>query len=358
MRVFAAHSFDLHSLVILLARGARILGACWFVCALISLVSFAPVASADEMDPGVKRTASIGFYVYNIRDLDLHSQRFGADMYMWMRYRGPESKTLENLEFVNGRIETMEEQERARLGGENYVCWRVTGTFLARIQLTNYPFDKQRLELILEHPRWEADQLSFVHDEVSYRRSPSPEERWGIKNGIFVSDFRVVGTERRTERYAYESDFGKVEGTMLGSTYSRLVLSIRLQRIFWPYFQKILLPFLVLLGMAYLVFWLPPQEIVTSSLLSMAALVSSVIFELSVSQTLPDAGYLIVSDRFFLTTLGMIVATLIHSVVTFNLARNGREEAAYRLEIAARVAFPIVYAAAIGFLLLSATQGE
>src|SRR5436190_13054832 len=98
-----------------------------FLVTLVSAQVMAPAsARADDVAPATRRTASIGFYVYNVRDLDLRSQRFGVDMYMWMRYRGQESKTLERVEFVNGRVETMEEQERARMGGENYVCWRVS----------------------------------------------------------------------------------------------------------------------------------------------------------------------------------------------------------------------------------------
>jgi hypothetical protein len=315
------------------------------------------VVIGQELPGREKRTVTMGFYVFNIRDLNLREQHFTADFYCWIRYSGPRDEDLERIEFANGRTILREESERSVGPNENYFCWRYAAIFQTRFNLQNYPFDTQRLEIMVEHPAQEADQLVYVHDEASYKRSPSPSDRWGIKNGLSVADFTVMRTELKSDRYAYETDFGHVETATIGSNYSRLILSVKVKRNFEQYFYKLVVPFLVIVAVAYLAFWLPPQEILTSSVLAMIALLTGVAFQLTVSQNLPDTGYLVVADKFFLATLLLIFGTLVHSIGTYNLAREGREDAAYKADVAARVVFPIVYAAVFAFLLWRALGG-
>jgi hypothetical protein len=315
-------------------------------------------AVAEEMPGREKRSLTMGFYVFNIRDLNLREQHFTADFYCWLRYPGPQNKDLERIEFANGRVLSIDESERSSGTTENYVCWRIAAIFQTRFSLQNYPFDTQRLEVMVEHPAFEADQLVYLHDEASYKRSPSPVDRWGIKNGLNVPDFTVIRTELKTDRYAYETDFGHVETATIGSSYSRLILAIKVRRNFQPYFYKLVVPFLVIVAVAYLAFFLPPQEILTSAVLAMVALLTGVAFQLTISQNLPDTGYLVVADKFFLASLLLIFATLVHSLATYNLAREGREDVAYKADVAARVVFPIVYGSVFAFLLWRALAVE
>ncbi len=333
-------------------------GFAFFLVLALVLGTFASPAPALAQGRD-QRTAAIGFYVFNVRDVDLKTQRFAADFYAWMRYHGEADKDLERFEFANGRVDSITELERATLKtGEQYVCWRVAATFQVRYTLRQFPFDFQRLEILVEHPAYEYDQLLFQHDEPSYKRSPAPKERWGIKTALSIPDFKVVGTELKAERYSYETDFGHVETASVGSNYSRLGLVIKIERIPWPYLYKFMIPFLVILGVAYLAFWVPPQEVVASSLLAVVSLLSSVAFHLTVARDMPDTGYLMVSDKFFIATIFIIFGILIQSIATYNLSRAGRDEAAYKLDVVGRVAFPIIYGAAFTFLLLSAMQAD
>ena len=241
------------------------------VSGILALAAPTPV-QADDAPPRTQRTATVGFYVYSIRDLDLIAQRFTAEFYCWLRYRGEEDKDIERVEFANGHVLTSVEQERSVDGAERYVCWRMVGIFQMRVALEKFPFDAHRLEFMVEHPALEIDQLAYVHDEASYKRSPAPQERWGIKNGLTVPDFDVLGTELKAERFAYETDFGRVEGQSIGSTYSRLVLTVKVVRNARPYVLKFLLPLLAILAMAYFAFWVPAHELVASVALPMLAL--------------------------------------------------------------------------------------
>ena len=53
---------------------------------------------------------------------------------------------------MNGKPDSQQEIERKVVGEENYVCWRIGGTFHFEAKLQSYPFDTQGLDIVLEHP--------------------------------------------------------------------------------------------------------------------------------------------------------------------------------------------------------------
>jgi hypothetical protein len=120
--------------------------------------SAAPDAAAAAGPPPLPVT--IGFHVNDVRGVEMRAQQFLADFYLWMRYPIPEgatgaaeaeerAKEIEKLDFVNGTILSREELDRKRVGAEQYVCWRVVGEFHFAARLEDYPFDTQRLEILV-----------------------------------------------------------------------------------------------------------------------------------------------------------------------------------------------------------------
>ncbi len=297
--------------------------------------------------PAELRKVRVGFYIYNVSDLDIKERRFSLDFYIWIRFPG-EGAEYEKLDFVNGKIDHIEEQDRRVEGGHTYVSWRVAATFHQNFRLEDYPFDRQHLTVILEHPYLENYELLYEHDIESYERSLAPRDRWGIWNGLTIPEWKVIGTRLGTSEYLYETDFGWFTGPgqLIGSKYSRLTLSIDIERISLPYFFKIILPLALVLAIAYLAFFIPPSELGAAVAVALFSLLATVVLYTTVSSNLPEAGYLVASDKFFIATIGMIFLNLVQSVWTYNLARRGRDEDAFRIEIACRIIFPIVYAAA------------
>lgn len=316
----------------------------------------APARAAQGGTPEGQRKVKVGFYVDNIRDLDLRARRFVLDFYVWIRFPGvgKEYEDFEKLEFVNGKIERLEEQDRRDDGGNTYVCWRAEASFHQNFTVRDYPFDVQQLEIILEHPFLETRELVYAHDIESYENSLAPKNRWGIRNGLSLPEWKVLGTSLDVKDYVYETDFGfsDAPGQMVGSKYSRLTLAIKLERISAPYFFKIILPLALILFIAYLAFFIPPSELMSATGVALFSLLATVVFYTTVTSNLPEVGYLVASDKFFIATIALIFLNLVQSVATYNLARRGRDEIAFRIEVACRVIFPIVYAAAFASIFL------
>ena len=312
----------------------------------------------DEPGEHAAEPVTLGFHVYDIRDLDLKNGTFFVDFYFWMRHakqKDPEhAKEIEKIEFMNGKVDTLDESERKDVGAETYICWRGQGTFHFYPSLRNYPFDRQRLEIQVEHPLLELSDVVYQDDVESYKRSGEPSERWGLKEGIFIPEYSIVRADRRSAASEYKTDFGDPAREQPRSVYSRFVISVTVARNFGPYFFKIILPLVIILGMAYLVFFLPPKEIQTASGLAITALLSCIAFDVTVSQSLPEVGYLVVSDKFFIVTYFLIFLNLMQSIATYVMFDNGSVERAAFWERLCRYVFPLLYAAAFAYLLIEA----
>ena len=85
----------------------------------------------------------------------------------------------------------------------------------------------------------------------------------------------------------------------------------------------------------------------------MTSLLTCVAMNLTVSSNLPEVGYLVASDKFFICTYGLIFVTLAETVWTFALASDGRLDYANRVERWFRWGFPI--AALCAFAVLGAS---
>ncbi len=324
--------------------------------------SAAPAPPADD-DPNIlpeQITATIGFHIIAIRDVDLHAGTFYADFYYWMVRKkvgnADKDKLVESVEFMNGQVSgNTDPIEQKDVGADlHYACWHAWGTFHFSPDLHYYPFDQQNLEIQVENTDLEREYLVYADDLPSYQRSAAPQRLWGLKDDVSIYQYEIARVERGETTSTYHTDFGDPKAEKAKSDYSRFTVRIVISRTFLPYFYKIMLPLLVILGVAYLVFWLPPREIGTASTLAITALLSCIAFQISVAQSLPDVGYLITSDKFFIMTYMLIFLALVQSLWTYRLFEHGQEEAAHRWDARGRWMYPALYLLAMGYLFADA----
>jgi hypothetical protein len=67
-----------------------------FLVFVASLIGFLPTAHSDN-----SKIVKVGVYVNQIRDVDLKSQTFSADLYVWFKWTNPALSPDETFEFMN-----------------------------------------------------------------------------------------------------------------------------------------------------------------------------------------------------------------------------------------------------------------
>lgn len=310
--------------------------------------------SAAHSEQAAPLEAIIGTYLSEVTAVNLKSQIFEADFYLWMRYPTPENRedvsAIEAIEFVNSSDASRTLQERKVIGDETYVVWRVHGPFHWDADYHLYPFDRQTLPIRIEHTMLEESSLVFVDDTASYSLTGGSPQRSGVSDVLRVPDFDFIALNRRVSVKEYATNFGDTSVPYRKSSYSRYEVDLVLQRVFVPYLLKILTPLTIILILSYLVFFIPAESLDVASALTVTSLLACIAFEWSVSGALPNIGYIVMSDRIFHLCYVLIMLAMAQTVYTFALERNGRLKLADRLETIGRFAFPAVFVAGVSLI--------
>jgi hypothetical protein len=312
-----------------------------------------PVAAASGVR-GPKRRMRIGFYVNAVRGVDWTAENFLVDFYWWIRYPKPaseeERKLAEALEFVNGdlgataEILQQEVQERKTVAGpdgdEEYVAFRSVGRFYFDADFRRYPFDRQKLPIVIEHEVLTIEELELVDDEDSYRRAAGPEERWGLAPTLRVPALEIERATRAFTTQEYRTNFGDPTNRDAATSFARVTFTIEAARNYSAYLIKILIPLLIILVLAYLVFFVPARDLDVAVGLTVTSILACIAFQLTVADDLPSIGYIVTSDRIFHLCYFLIMTAMAETVYTHNLEKRGRERAAATIEQWARVLYP------------------
>jgi hypothetical protein len=312
-----------------------------------------PVAAASGVR-GPKRQMRIGFYVNAVRGVDWTAENFLVDFYWWIRYPKPASeddrKLAEALEFVNGNLgaaaEVLEQevQERKTIpgpnGDEEYVAFRSVGRFYFDADFRKYPFDRQKLPIVIEHEVLTVEELELVDDEDSYRQAAGPQERWGLAPSLRVPDLEIERATRAFTTQEYRTNFGDPTNRDAATSFARVTFTIETARNYGAYLIKILIPLLIILVLAYLVFFVPARDLDVAVGLTVTSVLACIAFQLTVADDLPSIGYIVTSDRIFHLCYFLIMTAMAETVYTHNLEKRGRARAAATIEHWARLLYP------------------
>ena len=97
---------------------------------------------------------------------------------------------------------------------------------------------------------------------------------------------------------------------------------------FWATALKALLPILLVVATASLIFQIPPGLIEARIGLGITALLTLVAMQWSALSQLPDGGYLVMLDVLYILSFIFVLTTLIQSLMTSWRARSGDEPGA------------------------------
>ncbi|MDB4988161.1 MAG: hypothetical protein JWN04_3339 [Myxococcaceae bacterium] len=296
----------------------------------------------------------VGFYVNALREVDAHAQTFRADLFYWLRYkrRGQAliDEELEEIRFVNGDVESQELEERKALDEYNYVMFRVRAQFHFHANYRRYPFDVQELPIEVQHGFLRADQFHITPDGASYQRSERPASLRGLGEGIDLMEMHVTHVRHEATTRTYRTDFGDREDPVGSTTVSAYRMVIVASRDVWPFLIKIVIPLLIIQILAYLVFFVAADRIDVAVGLTVTSLLASIAFQISLSDSLPDIGYLTTADRIFHLSYFLIMSAMGQMVYAYNLFMADELGRARKVDVVGRILYPAVFFAGVALI--------
>ncbi|MEM4331040.1 MAG: hypothetical protein QW273_03475 [Candidatus Pacearchaeota archaeon] len=289
-----------------------------FFLLLIFFCSLAFVSSQNETDKEVK----VGIYILNLGKFDISSGSFTADFYL--------SFKCDNLcpnidfEFINGRAVTIDKI----IDKPNEKFYRIQANLVSPIDLRNFPFDKQKMEIIIEDKRSTKETLVFV---------PNLEES-GFDESIFFTGWKIEDWKAYTREHDYD---------IYNESYSQFIFEIPITRIKINSVFKTILPITFIMIVMLSSFVLDPDKITTRLSMVGSALVASVMFHVSLANQLPPVSYLTFIDKFMILSYFVILLSFLFNVTLLELYERKKEEKVKRLhritEFTVFIIVPLLY---------------
>jgi len=130
--------------------------------------------------------AYVGIYLNNIYDLDIVSNSFHADFYIWVKWKG-KINPMKHLELTN----SIEKWSQTRVlnekrpiitkDGFKYQSARLEGRFLHHFNLKKFPLDSHDIIISIENSKYPISKLVYLADSKYIRR----REDFGIAGWRF-----------------------------------------------------------------------------------------------------------------------------------------------------------------------------
>lgn len=301
---------------------------------------------AAPVTPG-KDEVLVGAYIENIQAVDPSTNSFLADFYVWYRWKNPDFHPKKSVEIMNWyeawqMMELGHQQKpRSQPDGSYYYAQRYTGAFNSPLSLVKFPFGVQRLDIVLEDFDFETAQMRFIPDTKSTAIDPT----------ITLPGYDIGKPTISIKDFSYPTDFGDLDTTST-EVYSRATISTPVSNPGLTNVIKYLLPILLIVGAASLVFYLPPDAIEGRIALGITALLTLVAMQWSATEGLPTVAYLTMLDVLYLLGIMSILASLILGIRGSWIARESGEATAIHSDNRMLFVFLGVFAAAFAAVLV------
>ncbi len=279
-------------------------------------------SEASTWEGGTSRCL-VGVYLLSLHDFSFSDNTFDATFWLWIICPTTFTQPMDTLEFVNAVEANCAIGRKQDVPNAVYRPTKVSGTFEHHWDLTDFPFDRQTIEIVIEDSEFTIEKLVYVPDDAQSGYHP------GTTTGTWrIDDFGISA-----DAYTYDTTFGDpswVQGER-SSDYSRLEITVTLERNAYTGFFK-------LTSVVYIAFLLSLVSFLirvdtTTDLGTRLALVSGALFAAAInmqvaSNTLGNDAKLSLVDNIHLTAFAAIFFAAAVAIASRLLQDTGRSRAA------------------------------
>jgi len=315
---------------------------------LLTLVPLWPALSSSQMAPMPQRfaqeprTCLLGVYVQDLRDFKFADNSLFASLRLWSVC--PDQKTpLADLTVLNanelsmGEIHQQQLQNRSDYFREDgQVFWStrtVEGSFYHRWSAKNFPFDRHLIRF--EFEVLEADSHSFVLTPDYLHSGFDPE----LNQGDWLArSFQISESPQR-----YPTNFGRPDrGRGTGGTYSRIRVSLTLQRARLTSFLKLctgVYAAVVIAGVAFMMDMREPDIVSGRTGLLVGCLFAAIVNMQQAEATLGMSEDVTLTDSIHILSILYILVASLLAIVTYLRCEAGDEDRARHID--RRICLPV-----------------
>jgi hypothetical protein len=249
-----------------------------------------PLANPTMGGPAIVK---VGFVISEIRAYQITDGSFSADFFMSFTSDKPMPKL--HPVFTNGH----ETECQTVIEVETFRFYRCSGSFTSIVDLRDYPFDTQKLDINVEDAVYGVDTVVFVADPA----------RTSLDASFRLSGYGVASVGAQAFKHQYPSRFDRDDLYV-----SRYKFTLGLDRFAQSAAFSVYVPAFIIVLISLIGLWCPPDELEVRSNAGAPMLAAAVLFHYSLIQSLPATGYLTHADKLM---LGVYVSLLVNMGTTW-----------------------------------------
>ncbi|MBC7383047.1 MAG: hypothetical protein H7296_08645 [Bacteroidia bacterium] len=302
----------------------------YFFILLILNSFFSQKAFAQDETPD---TVYTGIYITSIHDIDFKQKEYTVSFWLWLKYKNMDFDFVQNLEVPHAKTVIKSFSTVDTSDNQVYLLMKLQCVMKDSWEISNFPFDRQKLGLSIENSQYDSKALVFAADTLGKYFDP----RFTL-NGWTIDTFKVS-----TKIKAYETAFGDVGLSKPHSEYASYDVNMGLQRdamgLFWKMFIGMYLAFFI----AYVCFFIHADSIESRFGLSVGSLFAVIGNKYVIDSSLPESSSFTLVDLLHGITLFFIFVVIVCTVYALNLIKKQDIEKANRFDNRAAVIVLALY---------------
>jgi hypothetical protein len=278
-------------------------------------------------------TVKTGIYLKSLFDFNSSNFSYDVDLWMWFIYKKDSLTPLKTIEITNAKSYSFSNQSVEKREDAYWATQNCKATINQNWDLEHYPFDKQKLEIVVEESEYDTRKLILVADHPKFEYNDNID----IKGWKIDSSRILQGTS------IYQSDFGDISIKTGTSNYSKVFYTIYLSRESWALFFKLFTGCYVAFFVAFLVFFIKPTFVDPRFGLSIGGLFAAVGNKYVDDSNIPSSISFTLVDKIHDITFVYILITIVFSIISLKLFDKGNQVKSQQFDKITRVVFLSTY---------------
>ncbi len=264
----------------------------------------------------------VTLWMLDVSDIDVQANTFDADFTMELRWQDArlDAETVAPFEIMNAAEMHPTAYYYISRGMWHTKNWRIHAKLRGHFDLRRYPFDRQKLQVEVEHPLMTSSELvyrcetRFGSPHVDLRR-----DRLASDLSLGAWQYAKVHTEETTSTYGQDEHYSRY----------RFVLTV--ERTILPFLVQVLGPLLLLLLLAWAASWIPHEKIDAKLLLTVLSLVVVVELQVGAAEHAPEIAYPTLTEYLYLFTYLSVALSVAQAIFEYRLHTAGNDAGAARV---------------------------
>lgn len=256
-------------------------------------------------------------WLLDISEIDLETSTFQLDATVELRWQDPSFAVgdVPPFEIMNAMDVRMDPYPTAPVGPWLVKNWRIHAKMRANYDLHRYPFDVQKLELRIEHPLMQLDQLKY-HCETRYfpEAGVTLEKRLGPDFHLPDWELRKVSSAETVVSYGPKEHF------------SRYTVAVEVQRELLRALIAEFAPLMLMVLLSLAASLIPPDKLDGKLLLTVLSILVAVELQVAFQENVPQLGYLTAIDWAYLCAYVSISTGVLQTILEYRQHAGGHDD--------------------------------